>query len=66
MSSPCPSPIEENHMTEFEAISDKNNKFKITLKNNIDSLLISCQMNDLLINYLCEKSFSLQQMKENK
>ena len=66
MSSPCPSPIEDNHMTEFEAISDKNNKFKITLKNNIDSLLISCQMNDLLINYLQEKSFSLQQIKENK
>ena len=37
MSCPCPTPISENTIENFEAVSDKNNKFQIVLKNKNNS-----------------------------
>ena len=66
MSTPGPTPLDENTITNFEAISDKNNQFKIVLKNQNNSLLISCKMNETKINHIYEKSFSMEQIQQNK
>ena len=66
MSTPDSTPIEENKFTEFETISDKNNKYQIVLKNKNNSLLISCKSNDIIIDHFYEKIFSMEQIKENK
>ena len=66
MSCPSPTPISENTIENFEAVSDKNNKFQIVLKNKSNSLIISCQMNDILINHYYEKCFSMEEIQKNK
>ena len=66
MSTPDSTPKEENKFTEFETISDKNNKYQIVLKNKNNSLLISCKSNDIIIDHFYEKIFSMEQIKENK
>ena len=66
MSTPGPTPIDENTIANFETISDKNNQFKIVLKNKNNSLLISCKMNDTVISHIYEKSFSMEQIQQNK
>ena len=66
MSCPSPTPICENTIENFEAVSDKNNKFQIVLKNKSNSLIISCQMNDTLINHYYEKCFSMEEIQKNK
>jgi hypothetical protein len=66
MSTPGPTPLDENTIANFEAISDKNNQFKIVLKNQNNSLLISCKMNETIINHIYEKSFSMEQIQQNK
>ncbi len=66
MSTPGPTPLDENTIANFEAISDKNNQFKIVLKNKNNSLFISCRMNENIINHIYEKSFSMEQIQQNK